>query len=278
MVNNSGAITRVYHYSAFGMELTPDVSDTNPFRFAGEYWDAETQTYYLRARRFNPRTGRFTQPDPHWGIHNMIWGDNPRTVHQPPSLFAGNNIAPVSLGASGNQWFNQSALMPDVWSILQSGNLFVFGLNNPVMFLDPSGRFVITVSSLAGGKPKPTICPDGGPKARTSAPGGKVRSRGGRGSNVGGGAPGSNRTTTPTNPKQTQTGSSNITPVNPKKVTARYLQTRDINPHYIKYDVLGSKAKVSNYDIFVDRNGDLWIQRRGSDIWIPTDANIDDSW
>jgi len=44
-VSNSGAITRVYHYSAFGMELTPDQSDTNPFRFASMYWDPHTQTY-----------------------------------------------------------------------------------------------------------------------------------------------------------------------------------------------------------------------------------------
>jgi len=32
--------------------------------------------------------------------------------------------------------------MPYTNAILQSGNLFVFGLNNPVMFIDPSGEFV----------------------------------------------------------------------------------------------------------------------------------------
>ena len=39
------------------------VSDANPFRYCGEYWDSETGTLYLRARYYDPRTGRFTQQD-----------------------------------------------------------------------------------------------------------------------------------------------------------------------------------------------------------------------
>ncbi|MCL1858451.1 MAG: hypothetical protein FWF92_04385 [Oscillospiraceae bacterium] len=40
------------------------VSDANPFRYCGEYYDSETSTLYLRARYYDPRTGRFTQEDP----------------------------------------------------------------------------------------------------------------------------------------------------------------------------------------------------------------------
>jgi len=126
-VNNSGAITRAYHYGAFGMELTSDQSDTNPFRFAGEYWDAETQTYYLRARNFNPRTGRFTQPDPHWGIHNHIFGDS-------PTLRNGRNV-------------------PSIHAILQSGNLFMYTMHNPVFFNDPSGLYAVPVAIPAAAAP-----------------------------------------------------------------------------------------------------------------------------
>jgi len=79
--------------------------NTNPFRFAGEYYDWSTGTYYLRARHFNPRTGRFTQADPFWGIHNMQAGTA---------------------------------------SILQSGNLFAYTMNNPVMWNDPSGEVAST--------------------------------------------------------------------------------------------------------------------------------------
>ncbi|MCL2353449.1 MAG: RHS repeat-associated core domain-containing protein, partial [Defluviitaleaceae bacterium] len=77
--------------------------NTNPFRFSGVYYDWSTGTYYLRARQFNPRTGRFTQADPFWSVGNMQT----------------NNL-----------------------SILQSGNLFVFGMNNPVRWIDPSGMVV----------------------------------------------------------------------------------------------------------------------------------------
>ena len=50
-------------YDAFGNEKAPDPTDTNPFRYCGEYWDQETGTYYLRARHYAPRLGRFTQED-----------------------------------------------------------------------------------------------------------------------------------------------------------------------------------------------------------------------
>jgi len=90
----------------------------NPFRFAGEHWDSHTQTYYLRARHFNPRTGRFLTPDPHWDITtNAIFGDSPT--------------------------LRNDRYVPSIHAILQSGNLFAFGMNNPVMFIDPSGRVAV---------------------------------------------------------------------------------------------------------------------------------------
>jgi len=38
--------------------------NTNPHRFSGEYFDFETGRIYLRARSYDPHTGRFTQEDP----------------------------------------------------------------------------------------------------------------------------------------------------------------------------------------------------------------------
>ena len=105
-------ILRTYQYDAFGNELNFGLTNTynsNPFRFAAEYWDAETQTYYLRARHFNPRLGRFTQADPHWNIGNMVFGDSPT--------------------------LRNNRRMPSVAAILQSGNLFVYTMGNPVFCL-----------------------------------------------------------------------------------------------------------------------------------------------
>jgi RHS repeat-associated protein len=58
-VNNSRSVLRNYRYNAFG-----EAYDGGNGGYNGEYWDAERGEYYLRARSYNPRTGRFTQEDP----------------------------------------------------------------------------------------------------------------------------------------------------------------------------------------------------------------------
>ena len=64
--NATGAVLQSYDYDAFGEEADPSTTDANPFRYAGQYFDDETGTYYLRARYYNPGNGRFTQQDS-WG-------------------------------------------------------------------------------------------------------------------------------------------------------------------------------------------------------------------
>ena len=63
LTDGSGNVTKSYAYDAFGNEINQDASDTNPFRYCGEYYDVETGTIYLRARYYDPTTGRFTQQD-----------------------------------------------------------------------------------------------------------------------------------------------------------------------------------------------------------------------
>ena len=57
-------LLKTYEYDAFGDETGKEDSDTNPFRYCGEYYDAETESIYLRARNYDPGTGRFTSEDP----------------------------------------------------------------------------------------------------------------------------------------------------------------------------------------------------------------------
>ena len=62
---NHYPIINSYHYDAFGNQLDENTpSNTNPFRYCGEYWDKETGDIYLRARYYNPTAGRFTTVDP----------------------------------------------------------------------------------------------------------------------------------------------------------------------------------------------------------------------
>ena len=63
LTDADGEIVKSYTYDAFGVEQNVDDSDTNAFRYCGEYYDAETGTIYLRARYYDPSTGRFISRD-----------------------------------------------------------------------------------------------------------------------------------------------------------------------------------------------------------------------
>ncbi len=63
LTDADGAIAKSYTYDAFGVEQNIDDADSNAFRYCGGYFDSETGTIYLRARYYNPTTGRFISRD-----------------------------------------------------------------------------------------------------------------------------------------------------------------------------------------------------------------------
>ncbi len=78
----------VYKYNAFGNERKPCDTDPNPFRYCGEYWDANIEEYYLRARTYQPGNGRFTSEDPARSGSNWYsyCGGNPVNLSDPSGL------------------------------------------------------------------------------------------------------------------------------------------------------------------------------------------------
>ena len=68
-------------------------ADTNPFRYAGEYYDYEMGTYYLRARIYRPSMGRFTQQDPtRAGLNWYVYANNNPLLFIDPSGLVGQTI------------------------------------------------------------------------------------------------------------------------------------------------------------------------------------------
>ena len=63
LLNSAGAVTDTYSYDAFGNTVAQTGSTTNEFLYRGEQWDSALQMYYLRARYYVPRTGRFLTAD-----------------------------------------------------------------------------------------------------------------------------------------------------------------------------------------------------------------------
>ena len=124
LTDSGGAVTKAYRYDAFGVETSPDPQDENPFRYCGEYFDTETGTYYLRARYYAPNIGRFTQQDTHWNTANSIYGDNPQKINERED----------KLGLKTYSY------APQITAIMQSGNLYVYCGNSPVIYADPTGN------------------------------------------------------------------------------------------------------------------------------------------
>jgi hypothetical protein len=80
LCDNNGVVTKSYDYDPYGNHLTEaDALDKNPYRYSGEYYDAESGYIYLRARYYDSTTGRFISEDPAFDGFNWYayCGGNP---------------------------------------------------------------------------------------------------------------------------------------------------------------------------------------------------------
>jgi RHS repeat-associated protein len=93
---NNGNVTQNYLRNAWGMSVSGQGTSNMPMQFTSEWLDKEDGLIYLRARFYDPLTGRFIQRDP----------------------VPGMTYDPITL------------------------NRGAYGGNNPVNYVDPSGKFV----------------------------------------------------------------------------------------------------------------------------------------
>jgi RHS repeat-associated protein len=89
------AVTDTYVYDAYGNQVAATGTTENPYRFAGEPFDPNVGFYYLRARYYDPATGRFVSMDPAAGdpqsplsLHRYLYAnDNPVNFVDPTGRF-----------------------------------------------------------------------------------------------------------------------------------------------------------------------------------------------
>ena len=89
VTNSSGTTQATYNFDAYGKLTASTGTITNPLRYAGEYWDAESGFYYLRARNYDPATGQFITLDPVTASTREPYGygiDSPLNVLDPAGL------------------------------------------------------------------------------------------------------------------------------------------------------------------------------------------------
>jgi RHS repeat-associated protein len=64
---NDKSPTDTYEYDGFGNQINSTGSTPNSYLYRGEAYDSDLGLYYLRARYYNPLTGRFMSRDPEEG-------------------------------------------------------------------------------------------------------------------------------------------------------------------------------------------------------------------
>jgi len=77
LTDSTGTVTDEYEYDAYGNSFTKSGTTPNNYLYRGEQYDSDLGLYYLRARYYNPATGRFLSRDPEDGIEN-----DPVTLHK----------------------------------------------------------------------------------------------------------------------------------------------------------------------------------------------------
>ncbi len=79
IVDESGNVVNSYEYDAWGNILSETETIENSHKYAGEYYDAESDLIYLRNRMYDPSLKRFIQEDP--ARDDLNWyaycGNNP---------------------------------------------------------------------------------------------------------------------------------------------------------------------------------------------------------
>lgn len=84
LTNAAGVVTDTYDYDAFGNLINHTGTTPNVYLFRGERFDPDVGMYYMRARWYNPATGRFMSRDPEEGK-----AADPKTLHK--YLYAGGD-------------------------------------------------------------------------------------------------------------------------------------------------------------------------------------------
>ena len=116
MTDANENITHKYEYNDFGQVLQTDEADFNPYRFVGKYGVAyeDTDLYFMRARYYDPTTGRFLSEDPVWHTNLYPYADNnPVTGIDPKGTFNLKDFNGSWIEEKANDYLNDNNPVKD---------------------------------------------------------------------------------------------------------------------------------------------------------------------
>ena len=134
MSDTNGNVSTNYRYDAFGNELSESIPDR--FGYCGEFLDSESGLVYLRARYYDSKNGRFLSEDSYRNTENMIY-DNVQTDKflKQFSICVDSHEKSDKILAS-----KRIDRIVQINNILQSSNLYLYCIGNPITHTDSSGN------------------------------------------------------------------------------------------------------------------------------------------
>jgi RHS repeat-associated protein len=151
ITDGAGTVQATYAYDAYGNLTASAGSVVNPFLYAGQYRDAESGLYYLRARYYDPTTAQFLSRDPLASMTGEPYGyvnDNPLNGSDPSGLCGlwGNDTCFSHVtSAVGSAW-NATTSQGTSWA----GDINNFINNNTFGFcIRGSAGFIVGVTGSA---------------------------------------------------------------------------------------------------------------------------------
>jgi len=143
LTDGGGTVSRSYKYDVFGSVRSTSGTASTEFRYAAEQYDDTVGLIYLRARYYDPTTGRFLSKDPAGGKLSS-------PVTQNKYVYAGNN--PVNGG--------------DPTGMVTNAEMNSWMANVPVTYWTPSSGYTSSFSSYSAAfnarSSAPVPVPDGG--------------------------------------------------------------------------------------------------------------------
>jgi RHS repeat-associated protein len=128
LTDAAGTVTDTYDYDAWGNAVNTTGSTPNTYRYRGEQYDPDLSLYYLRARYFNPLSGRFLTKDPQAGnthdvasLHQYLYAAADPIGKIDPT---GRSYAPVATGPSPStsEWLTLTTLVTGTALLALSSN------------------------------------------------------------------------------------------------------------------------------------------------------------
>ncbi len=149
LTDSAGSVVQTYQYDEYGVVTSSSGSATQPFGYTGEQRDGETGFMYVRARYYDPASGRFVTKDPLAGTVG-----SPLNLHR--YAYSKNN--PIMLADHAGLTPQEQSGLPDGWTdemvretLYGNGKVFDSFDWDAIAYGSPIDKVIFAVITLGSG-------------------------------------------------------------------------------------------------------------------------------